>query len=209
MISLFNIQLSVLDIVGAVIGLFYVIAEYRANRWFWPLCLLMSLFYIIIDYTAGYYANGTICVYNFLMSIYGILVWKGMIQSREKKERPFGSCPLWLFPLIAAAVAVLTVVLWYVLKMLGEGHEGIDIHISAWLDGFSSALAIVGMWMLAQKYWQQWICWLVVNPILMALFWMSGNYASAVLYVVFEVFCVMGIVSWRRKAMADKMRKTS
>jgi nicotinamide mononucleotide transporter len=66
------------------------------------------------------------------------------------------------------------------------------------LDGLSSALSIVAMWMLSQKYWQQWILWLLVEPLMILLFYITGNYASALLYVVFEVFCVLGIVRWRR-----------
>lgn len=209
MITLFNYQLSVIDIIGAVIGLLYVIAEYRASRWFWPLCLLMSAFYIVIDFSVGFYANGSICIYNFLMSIYGILVWKGIVQSRTKEERPFGSCPLWQVPVLVAVTAVLTVALWWLLRLLNEGHEGIDINLSSWLDGFSSALCIVGMWMLAQKYWQQWVCWMLVEPIMVVLFWMSGNYASAMLYVVYEVFCVLGILAWRRKALEQRKEKKS
>ena len=207
MISIFGFQISVIDLIGAIIGLFYVVSEYRAGRWFWPLCLLMSAFYIYIDFSSGYYANGSICIYNFIMSIYGILVWRGLIQSKDKTERPFGSCPLRNVPWIVLVVAVLSVVLWWLLQLLGEGHEGVDIHVSAWLDGISSALTIVGMWMLSQKWWQQWICWMVVNPIMMVLFWMSGNYASAVLYVVFEVFCILGVLSWRRKALADERKE--
>ncbi|MBR1835530.1 MAG: nicotinamide mononucleotide transporter [Bacteroidales bacterium] len=192
--SIFNFQFSVfniLEIIGAVIGLAYIISEYRADRFFWPLSILMSLFYIVIDFTSGIYANGAICCYNLLMSIYGLLVWRGIVQSKERAERPVGSCPRHYWPFIGAAVAVLSVVLWWLLGTLGESQF-------PWLDGISSALSIVAMWMLSQKYWQQWILWLVVEPLMILLFYITGNYASALLYVVFEVFCVLGIIRWRR-----------
>lgn len=187
-----NLQLSTIDVIGAVIGLFYIISEYRAGRWFWPLSLLMSAFYAIIDFSAGYFANGGICCYNFIMSIYGILVWKGLIKSKDKEERPFSSCPASYVKWIVAAVVVLSLFLWWLLGFIGESNHPL-------LDGISSALTIVGMWMLTQKWWQQWFCWMLVEPIMTGLFWVSGNYASAVLYVVFEVFCVLGIISWYRK----------
>lgn len=192
MIDILGLQISIIDIVGAAIGLVYIVSEYKANRWFWPSCLLMSLFYIVIYFMAGYYANGSICIYNFLMSVYGILVWRGIVQSRTKEERPFGSCPVGQVPWLIIAVVVLSAVLWWLLRLLGESNYPL-------LDGISSALSIVGMWMLAQKWWQQWFCWMLVEPVMVALFWMSGNYASAVLYVVYEVFCILGIVSWYRK----------
>ena len=187
-------QLSFFDILGAVIGLFYVVSEYRAGRWVWPLSLLMSSLYIYIDYSSGYYANGSICVYNFLMSIYGILVWRGVVQSRDKEERSISSCPKRYVPWLLLSVAVLTVVMWWLLRLLDESQYPL-------FDGISAALTILGMWMLAQKWWQQWICWMVVNPIMVALFWLSGNYASSVLYVVFEIVCVLGVISWKRRAI--------
>ena len=196
-ISIFNFQFSVIDLIGAVIGLFFIVSEYRAGRWFWPLCLLMSAFYIVIDYSSGYYANGTICVYNFIMSVYGILVWRGVLQSRDKGERPFGSCPSRYVWWIVGSFVLLSLLLWWLLGMLGESQYPL-------LDGISSALTIIGMVMLAQKWWQQWFCWILVEPIMFVMFWLSGNYASAILYAVYEVFCVLGIISWRRKYLEVK-----
>ncbi len=186
-------SISYIDLIGAVIGLFYIVSEYRAGRWFWPLCLLMSAFYIYIDFSSGYYANGSICIYNFLMSIYGILVWRGILQSDTRSERPFGSCPRRYIPWLLLAVLGFTLFLWFLLPLLGESQYPL-------LDGFSSALSIVGMFMLAHKWWQQWFCWLIVEPIMVLLFWHSGNYASALLYVVYEVFCLLGILSWYHKS---------
>lgn len=183
--------MKTLDIIGAVIGLAYVVSEYRADRWFWPLCLLMSVFYIVIDFTSGLYANGSICCYNFLMSIYGILVWRGILGRKDKAERPITSCPAAYWPWIVLAVAALTVAMHRLLALLHESQY-------PWLDGFSAAVSIVAMWMLARKYWEQWVMWLVVNPIMAALFWLTGNHASAALYVVFVVFCILGIIRWKK-----------
>ena len=82
-LSAFNFQLSALDIVGAAIGLVYVFSEYRASRWFWPSSLLMAAFYAVINFRMGWYANAGICVYNFVMSVYGLLVWRGLISVRQ------------------------------------------------------------------------------------------------------------------------------
>ena len=30
-----NFPLSFIDIIGSIIGLFYIVSEYRAGRWFW------------------------------------------------------------------------------------------------------------------------------------------------------------------------------
>lgn len=194
--------MNTLDIIGAVIGLFYIVSEYRADRWFWPLCLLMSLFYIIIDFSAHYYANGTICCYNFVMSIYGLLVWRGVLRSANHKDNdskqeeiPISSCPRKYWPWLLLAVGVLTLLLAQVLGALKESHQ-------PWIDGLTSAISIVGMFMVSQKWWQQWFCWMVVNPLMVYLFFVSGNYASAILYVVYCVFCILGVVKWKKESIS-------
>jgi nicotinamide mononucleotide transporter len=187
-------MLSAIDILGAAIGLVYIVSEYRASRWFWPSSLLMSAFYLVIDLQARYYANASICLYNFAMSVYGLLVWRGLLgrgRKADAPERPITSCPRRLWLLLAGVVALLTVLLWWLLRLTGESQL-------PWADGLSSALTIVGMWMLAHKWWQQWFCWLLVEPLMIFLFLRAGLYASALLYVVYTVFCILGLIRWQR-----------
>ncbi len=187
--------MNTLDIIGATIGLAYIVSEYRADRWFWPLSLLMSAFYAVIEFSVGYYANGSICIYNFIMSIYGLLIWRGIVQSKNREERPIGSCPRHYWWQILTVTALLSVAFWFLLVHLpNESNHPV-------IDGISSALNIVGMLMLAQKWWQQWFCWLLVEPMMIYLFQSSGNYASAILYIIFEVFVILGIIRWRKEAL--------
>ena len=185
-----------IEIIGAVIGLFYVISEYRADRWFWPLSLLMSAFYAVIDFTSGIYANGCICCYNFMTSIYGILVWRGVIQKRKEDEggeRHISSCPRAYWWQIITVIVLLSAALTWLLGYIHESNYPL-------LDGISSGLTIVAMLMLAHKWWQQWILWMIVEPLMITLFILTGNYASAALYVVFEIVCIFGLIKWRNES---------
>lgn len=187
--------MNILDIVGAAIGLVFVFSEYKASRWLWPSSLLMAAFYAVINFRIGWYANMGICIYNFIISVYGLLVWRGIVQSKERRERPIASCPKRLWPWLLAATAVLTMVFRWLLGLLGESNM-------PWLDGLSAALGIVGMWMLSQKYWQQWFFWLVSEPILAYIYLSTGYTASAVMYAVYEVFCIMGVIRWKKESIS-------
>lgn len=191
--------MNILDIIGAAIGLAYIVSEYRADRWFWPLSLLMSAFYAVIYFRAACYANFGICCYNFVMSVYGLLVWRGIVENGKRQEgsgeRPIGSCPARYWPWLILATVLLTALFWWLLGLLGESTLPL-------VDGLSSALNIVGMWMLSQKYWQQWFTWLIVEPLMIGLCLASGLYASAVMYAVYEVFVVMGIVRWKKQSIS-------
>ena len=56
------------------------------------------------------------------------------------------------------------------------------------------------MWMLAKKYYQQWIVWIIVEPIIIATALQAEMYATALLYVVYTVIAVMGYFKWKREA---------
>ena len=196
-----------MDIIGAVIGLFFIVSEYRADRWFWPLSLLMSAFYIVIDFTSGIYANGSLCCYNFVMSIYGLLVWRGILGKRPsvsaKEERPITSCPKKYWPWLILATLVLAGTFYWLLNSLNERlYANVSPEVEFLLDSLTAGISIVGMFMVSQKWWQQWICWMIVNPMTVLLFYFSGNYASSLLYVVFCVFCVLGIIRWKKESIS-------
>lgn len=218
--------MNILDILGAAIGLVFVFSEYKASRWLWPSSLLMAAFYAVINFRIGWYANTGICVYNFLISIYGLLVWRGLVERRQKmerrhpvgkdnaeplgdagkmpavqekpavqEERPVTSCPARLWPWLLLATAALTLLFRWLLPLLGEATMPL-------LDGLSAALGIVGMWMLSQKYWEQWLFWLVSEPILAYIYFATGYTASAVMYVIYEVFVIMGIIRWKKLSIS-------
>lgn len=193
MITLFNTQVSVIDIIGSVIGLVYVVSEYKASKLFWPSSILMSAFYAVLYFGSHCFANASICLYNLVMSVVGLVMWYRPHKKEDVGERPMTSCPRRLvLPLIVAAT-LLSAVLYMLLSALHESS------LPA-IDAVSSAITIVGMWMLAQKYWQQWFCWMIVEPLMMLLCFLSGMYFSVIMYAIYEVFCVMGVISWRKIA---------
>ena len=218
--------MNILDILGAAIGLVFVFSEYKASRWLWPSSLLMAAFYAVINFRIGWYANTGICIYNFLISIYGLLVWRGLVERRQKmerrhpagkddaeplgdagkmpsaqekpavqEERPVTSCPARLWPWFLLATTALTLLFRWLLPLLGEATMPL-------LDALSAALGIVGMWMLSQKYWEQWLFWLVSEPILAYIYFATGYTASAVMYVIYEVFVIMGIIRWKKLSIS-------
>ena len=67
--------MSVIEIIGACIGLLYLILEYKANVWLWPVGIVMSLFYVIIYVTGKFYADAALQVYFIGANAYGLLKW--------------------------------------------------------------------------------------------------------------------------------------
>lgn len=196
-ITLFGLHINLFEALGAIVGIIYLLLEYKAHPWLWFFGLLMPLFYIYIFFSQHLYANAAINVYYVGASVYGILCWRGIIGSKKEEESPISTMPRRALLPILAATAALTILLAIVLNKLGESQ-------AIWLDGFTAALNIIGMFMLARGWYQQWICWIIVEPVMVVMSLIIGMYPTAVMYLVYCVIAVMGYLRWKREYHTHK-----
>ncbi|WP_020573752.1 nicotinamide riboside transporter PnuC [Actinopolymorpha alba] len=132
-------------------------------------------------------------VFFFAVSAYGWWRWR---QTRSGHEAGDGGAvaPRWatwrerLQMLVAAAVGV--AVFSYILDRLGSWGPLADAWI---LTG--SILATYGM---ARGWVEFWLIWIAVDAVGVPLLVVAGYYPSAILYLVYGGFCVLGMVTWLR-----------
>jgi len=67
-----------------------------------------------------------------------------------------------------------------------------------WLDSLTTALSIVAMWMLARKYVEQWLVWIVVDAVSAGLYIYKELYFTAGLYALYTVIAYFGYKEWIR-----------
>jgi nicotinamide mononucleotide transporter len=65
-------------------------------------------------------------------------------------------------------------------------------------DALTTALSIVALWMMARKYAEQWLVWLLVDAICVPLYAYKGIYFYAGLYAVYTVIAWFGYRKWLR-----------
>ena len=70
-------------------------------------------------------------------------------------------------------------------------------------NGATAALSVVGMWMLARKYIEQWIVWIVVDILSAALYLYKGLEPTAVLYILYAVIAIFGYRKWKKLMTAQ------
>ena len=182
-------NLYYIEIIGATIGLIYIFLEYRASWWLWVAGVVMSLFYIYIYVKVDCYAWALTYLYYLGANIYGIVVWKK--NSDDNSNSGISNLPKKYYSLLSALTVCFTLLLFIIIYK----YTSTKIPIS---ESFSTALSVVGMWLLAKKYLQHWYVWIVVNAIYaIANLWL-GLYFSALLFAVYFVVSVMGFVRWRK-----------
>ena len=183
--------MDIIELLGAIIGLVFIFLEYRASSWLWVAGIIMSLFYIYIWYQADCLAWTLIYLYYLGANIYGVVVW--LKNSNKNSDSGISNLPKKYYPILSIIIVLLTFIIFFVVYKFTDSKIPIS-------ESFSTALSVVGMWLLAKKYLQHWNIWMVVNPITALGSLYLGLYFSAALFTVYFVVSIMGFVHWRKLA---------
>ena len=186
--------LRFLDILGFVVGLVYLILEYKASIWLWLASIIMPAIDMVLYYKAGLYADFGMAVYYCLAGVYGYLSWKLFKRSSgdaKRGERPVTRYRKSHILPSAAALLLLWFGIWWMLTHWTDSTVPVA-------DAFTTALSIVALWALAQKYAEQWLLWLVVDAVCCVLYVRKGIPFKAAIYGIYTVVAVLGYRKWLR-----------
>jgi len=131
-------------------------------------------------------------IFFFIVSLYG---WYRWYQYRKHSANEgVGVKPGWAGKSGLLQLAVGAVVLWtasyFILQALGSWGPAADAWI---LTG--SILATYGM---ARGWVEFWLVWIAVDAVGVPLLLQAQYYPSAIMYIIYGAFCVVGFISWLR-----------
>ena len=189
-----------LDIVTTVLGLAYILLEYKASIWMWAVGFLMQALGIVLYYQKGLYADCGMEFYYLSMTVYGWWRWiygrkkesgtDGKEQGTDGRELPISHFPRrlmlgWIFFIIN---------IWGFIYWLLVRFTNSNVPLA---DSFTTALSIVGIWALAHKYLEQWFIWIAVDVVTCGLYYYKDIPFKASLYGLYVV--IAGYFKWKRQ----------
>ena len=185
--------LRFLDILGFVVGLVYLILEYKASIWLWLASIIMPAIDMVLYYKAGLYADFGMAIYYCLAGVYGYMSWKWFKRSDQRSEQR-GERPVTRYKrahILPSAAALL--LLWFGIWWMLTHWTNSTVPVA---DAFTTALSIVALWALAQKYAEQWLLWLVVDVVCCILYVRKGIPFKAAIYGLYTVVAIFGYRKW-------------
>ena len=189
-----------LELTGTLVGLIYLWLEYRASVWLWAANIVMPLIYIFVYYDSGFYADMGINVYYLVASLYGWIMWRRGRGNGE--ELPISHTPRREIALMGSVFAVLMLGIWLILINFTDSTVPLG-------DTFTTALSVVALYMLAKKYVEQWLVWIVVDVVCAALYIYKGLYPTAILYLLYSVVAWFGYRRWLKMMKNDESLSTN
>lgn len=188
-----------IEVLGTICGIVYLYQELKASIYMWLTGIIMPAISLVVYYKAGLYADFGINVYYFFAAIYGFCVWK-FYKRKNEKERSITRTPKRRYLPLTLTFLGAFFAIGFVLQYCTDSTV-------PWWDSFTTALSIVGMWMLAQKWVEQWWTWVVVDAVSSGLYIYKGIYFFAALYGLYTLIAIYGYYQWEQLMNKNKAKQ--
>jgi nicotinamide mononucleotide transporter len=176
-----------LEWVAVAFALAYLLLAVRQNPWCWACAIVSATIYLVLFARGGLVMQAALQVFYIGMALYGWRAWRGgatgepLPVSRWRAGRHLGGAGL-----VLAATLVNG---WIIGGPTGGWVPYVDAFV-AWASVFAT-------WLVARKVLENWLYWIVVDTVAVALYWTQGFHPTAVLFVLYVVIAVRGFYAWR------------
>jgi nicotinamide mononucleotide transporter len=176
-----------LEWVAVAFALAYLVLAVRQNRRCWAFAIASAAIYLVLFARGGLVMQAALQVFYVGMAVYGWRAWRGdgegtsLPVSRWSARRHASGMGL-----VLAATLVNG---W----LLGRAAGGWVPYV----DAFVAWASVLATWLVARKVLENWLYWIVVDTVAVALYWSQGFHATAALFVLYVVIAVRGFYAWR------------
>lgn len=180
-----------LEILGFCVGLLYLWWEYHADSKVWVASVVMPAISMWIYFNKGLYADFAINIYYLLIAVYGFITWTRGSEDKKKTPLPITHIPVKVW----VGSAIVFLILWYAIRYILLNFTDSTVPTA---DAFTTALSIIGLWLMARKYAEQWLIWCVVDIVCSGLYFYKGIPFYGILYGIYTVIAIFGYRKWLR-----------
>lgn len=180
-----------LEIIATLLGVANIVLLVRRSAWNYAFGLAMVALYALIFFDKRLYSDALLQLFFFVVQLYGWWEWlRGQMENGDIIVERLHVTGLLRWTIII----VPTWALWS-----WAMHHWTDAYYPFW-DGAVAALSIAAQVMLARRYIENWVLWIAVDVVAVALYLIRGLMLTAGLYGLFLLMSVWGLIEWQRVA---------
>ena len=195
-----------LEATATSFGLLSVFFSIRKNIWVYPTGIISTTLYIYILFVSGLLGDMMINVYYTIMSVYGWILWSKSSEDHIHVNVSWARKKEWIISAVLFILSLGLVTLVYFYKPFidnGFSMAGVDMGLyhldwANWLDVFTTAVFLVGMWLMAKRKIENWIFWIIGNIICIPMFLYKGLGITSIQFFVFTIMAFIGYFEWKR-----------
>lgn len=181
-----------IELLGAILGIAYIILSIRQNIWTWPVGLATSILYVLVFFSSKLYADMSLQMYYVFISIYGWYEWLRGNKNDDIEPLKISRLQLRLGVILSVVSCLIFLFIWYILKAYTDSPVPVA-------DALATSLSIVATWMLARKILEHWIIWIFVDSFSIGLFWYKNLMPTVLLFVIYTIMAIVGYLEWKKE----------
>lgn len=182
-----DIPLLIIDTIAAICGIFSVVLCAKGKKSGFIFGLVNVIFYAIISFTNQYYGEVMLNTLFYVpMNIISYILWSKKEDINNDVEARSLSIPQILIGIII--VGIITYGYHIILASLGGAMT--------MLDGMTTILSIVATILMAARYAEQWMCWIVIDIITTILWIIAGDPVMIAMWSAYTINAIYGYIIW-------------
>ncbi|WBL18370.1 MULTISPECIES: nicotinamide riboside transporter PnuC [Citricoccus] len=201
------------EVVGNVFGLASALGGMRRKVWAWPIGIIGNVLLLTVFLSSWFGTEGAVDLLGqagrqimfIAVSIYGWRQWRVARRERAVSQSEGASStaitPEWAgWPTrlgLIAALVIGTVALTPVFRALGSWEP-------VWADAWTFVGSLLATWGMAKGWVEFWLIWVAVDIVGVPLLFSAGYYASALMYLFYGGFTLVGFFVWARARANEK-----
>lgn len=186
-----------IEIIAVIFTAICVYLSVKNNVHLWWTGIIGIIFYAILFWNTGLYADLLLQGIFMYQSIKGWYLW---VDTKDKPAIQITSLSLkemgfYLLSTLTLYVGIYSVIIYF--------NPSIPL-----VDSLTSALSVVGNWLLMKRKIQNWLFWIVADAIYVPLYLYKDLYFSSVLYFIFLILAIEGYFNWKKEYDKEKTTNT-
>jgi nicotinamide mononucleotide transporter len=177
-------------------GVLYVVLMAWERTAAWTSALISSLAYVYVCFTTDLFLESFLQLFYAGMGIYGWISWSKRssedwipIHWRLKNHLVF---------LLIGLVLSFVVGLFFDLR---------TAQVNPYMDAGITVFSLTATFLSVKKVVENWYYWLVIDAFSLYLYGSQSLYVSALLFLIYMVFSVVGLVKWKGRMTSELKMK--
>ncbi len=178
-----------LQILATGLSIVYILLAVKNLR----ICFLFgALSAIVWSYESFFHLqlkfDASLQIFYLGMSIYGWIIWKGQ---QDQAHTPIKKMT------VIEHVSLISLGISFSIGIAFLGQYFFETNMP-YLDAITSGFSIIATYLLAKRYIDNWIYWLVLDPMYMYIYGKSEAWIFVDMMGIYTIMSIAGLINWQK-----------
>lgn len=180
------------EIAGVILAIAYLLLAVREKIACWYFAFASTAIYTVLFWDVSLLMESALNVYYMAMAVFGWYQWTrgGANGNGATQTLAIQTMSHRQHVMVIGIIAALTVI---------SGNLLSEYSSAAWpyVDSFTTWASVITTYLVARKYLQNWLYWIVIDAVSIPLYIDRGLNLTALLFACYIVIAVFGYLGWR------------